>query len=220
MLVLSLALSLGAGARSAWGGPSPATLTQRAKALYANQRYLAAIRAIAPVVRHPQATAAQRVDAFELLGLSFLILGDTTRARAAFERLLELDPLHTLDDPSGSPKLRSFFERTKRAYRQTHPGAAGTATGAAPPSSSPAPQALAVPSPAGGPPENGATLRPGEPIVRRGPTDGARRPFYRRWWFWTLVGAAVVTSVTAIAVAATRPADIPGGSLAPPLHLP
>ena len=43
-----------------------------------------------------------------------LIRGDEGAARATFERILDIDPGYQLRDPSGSPKVRAFFEQLKK----------------------------------------------------------------------------------------------------------
>lgn len=56
--------------------------------------------------------------------------------------------------------------------------------------------------------------RPGAPLRLTLDAGGAGRPIYKRWWFWTAVGAVVAGSVTA-AVLATAGDTVPGGTLAP-----
>ena len=87
-----------------------------AKKLYDAQEYVAAIDMLRQVPRDPAATRAQRAQALEYLGLSYLILGKRQRAREAFEDLLSIDSNYTLRDPSNSPKLRQFFEEVKAAF--------------------------------------------------------------------------------------------------------
>lgn len=60
-----------------------------------------------------------------------------------------------------------------------------------------------APAPAYVPP--GAQLGPA-------PEAETERPITRRWWFWTAVGALVVTTVVVIAVASKDPAP-PGSTL-------
>ena len=87
-----------------------------ARKLYEAQEYLAAIETLRPILGDPVATRAQRAQALEYLGLSYLILGKKGHAREAFENLLAIDPNYTLRDPSNSPKLRAFFEEVKSAF--------------------------------------------------------------------------------------------------------
>ncbi len=85
----------------------------RARAQYRDQEYEKVIVISRAVVKDARATVAQRVEAHELLGLSCLILGRQAEARQAFTSLLRLEPGHRLRDPSGSPKLRTFFRSVR-----------------------------------------------------------------------------------------------------------
>lgn len=131
---LSLAICL-LWTATALGDSSPIVrrLT-KAKKLYIEQEYEKVIHSLTPVVQSPMATITHKVEAYELLGLSYLILGDTQRARHMFENLLGLDPGHLLRDPSGSPKLRRFYEEVKAALVPGYDGPARvTLEHAAPP---------------------------------------------------------------------------------------
>lgn len=112
-LLTALAL-LGAGAM-AHASPMEGRL-ERARKHYGDQEYEQVIRSLTPVVQSPLATISDKVAAYELLGLAYLILGDHARARSAFENLLGLDPGHELHDPSGSPKLKRFYESVKESF--------------------------------------------------------------------------------------------------------
>ncbi|MCK5798143.1 MAG: hypothetical protein KAI47_13200, partial [Deltaproteobacteria bacterium] len=100
-------------ATPAWGVLGPKKSLVEARRAFHKQDYERALKLLQPVARAPQATISQKVEAFELLGLSYLILGDERRARRAFENLLGLDPEHPLHDPTGSPKLKRFFLAVK-----------------------------------------------------------------------------------------------------------
>ena len=89
---------------------------QRGKKLYDDLEYRKAIRVLRPVTTASVATRAQRLAAHELIGLSYLTLGNTKRARAAFEDLLTIDPHYQLKDDTDSPKIRRFFAKVKRAF--------------------------------------------------------------------------------------------------------
>ena len=41
----------------------------------------------------------------------------------------------------------------------------------------------------------------------------AARPVWRRWWFWTAVGVAVATGVTAVVLAARTQTSVPASDL-------
>lgn len=83
---------------------------------YQEQEYRKAVRELAPVARDPAATRAQKLEALELLGLCWFILGDEASAREAFEDLLAIDPDYELAEDSDSPKIRKFYQKVKRAY--------------------------------------------------------------------------------------------------------
>lgn len=97
--------------------PAPgATVEQslaKARAQYRDLEYQKVITITKTVVKDARATVTQRVEAHELMGLSCLILGRQRPARQAFTSLLRLKPGHRLRDPSGSPKLRSFFRSVR-----------------------------------------------------------------------------------------------------------
>ena len=102
-------------------GATPAVEQQlkRARSQYNDQEYQQVVGLTVAVLGTVGASVDQKVEANELLGLSQLILGRDEQARQAFTRLLRLRPGHRLRDPSGSPKLRSFFAAVKRAMPLT-----------------------------------------------------------------------------------------------------
>ncbi len=114
-LALLILLLVSAGARPAFSSPSPRESLAQAGRQYLDQEYEAVIRILAPLSRH-RMKVPLRISMYELMGLSYLIMGDQRGARQAFEMLLGLDPDHILRDPSGSPKLRSFFDLVKMSF--------------------------------------------------------------------------------------------------------
>jgi len=88
----------------------------QARKEYLGQEYERVVRLLQPLVSSPLASISEKVEAYELLGLSYLILGENKRAREAFENLLELDPGHILRDPSGSPKIQRFYESVRESF--------------------------------------------------------------------------------------------------------
>lgn len=78
--------------------------------------YREAIDVLKPVRKSDQATQAQKLRALELIGISYLILGDSARAVEAFEDLLAIDPGYQLKHDDGSPKIRTFFADVKRKF--------------------------------------------------------------------------------------------------------
>lgn len=130
---MAVAVALGLMAGPAMRGAAPAAAAParseavadrlaRGEALFADQEYAAAVKALLPVTRDRAASRAQRVRAWEVIALARFISGDEVGARDAFERVLELDPGFQLRDASGSPRVRAFFDRVRR---EVVPGAAG-----------------------------------------------------------------------------------------------
>ena len=78
--------------------------------------YREAIKVLRPVRLSPKATQAQKLRALELIGISYLILGDSARAVEAFEDLLTIDGGYQLKHDDGSPKIRTFFDDVKRKF--------------------------------------------------------------------------------------------------------
>ena len=155
--------------------------------LYEDQEYRRAIPTLGEVERDPSATVKERARAFEYEGLSWLILDQEQLAREAFEALFKLDPRHELSDPSQSPKLREFYEEVRRNAVAAEP-------------EKPAPE-----------------VKPTAPIAAPLPARSpqARRPIYKRWWLWTLVGVVVVGATVGTALALTLPRSAPEGTLPP-----
>jgi uncharacterized membrane protein YecN with MAPEG domain len=257
--------------------PAPAAasnLSQKiaaARAQYLAQEYEQVIRLLTPVVQSPIATISEKVDAFELLGLSFLILGERDRARVAFENLLGLDPGHVLRDPTGSPKLKRFFEAAKESFVPGYKAHALVSLEHAAPSEAVAGRtaefaARVVQGEAavqttvlrwrraglltyrtvflrGGGRRLGRFILPpdaadytleyyveardkgGNTVARVGSperplslsvkgTGAPPPPVYKRWWFWTLIGAAVAGGITTGVLALTAE-KAPEGNLPP-----
>lgn len=109
-------LDVGPAAAAPDAGERVRQRLERGKALFDDLEYRKAIRTVAPVTKDSAATRAQRLQAFELIGLSHLILGEEDLAREAFQDLLAIDPGYQLRDDTGSPKIRDFFDRVKREY--------------------------------------------------------------------------------------------------------
>jgi hypothetical protein len=63
---------------------------------------------------HPDAMGEDAVEAYRMLGIAELKLGDVPQARAAFVALLSLDPDYTLDPFLVEPKVVEFFDRVKQ----------------------------------------------------------------------------------------------------------
>jgi hypothetical protein len=238
-------------------GSSMAERLRAARREYVGQEYERVIRLLTPVAQSPMATIGEKVQAYELLGLSYLILNDKRRARDAFENLLGLDPGHVLRDPSGSPKLKQFFESVKESFVPGYQAHATVTLEHSAPTSAVAGRTVefaanvvrgersvrntllrwrraglltyrTVEMEGAGPLLARFTLprdstayqleyyieardRGGNTVARVGSPEEPLRvtvagtprraqPFYKKWWFWTAVGAVVVGGVTATAV--------------------
>jgi len=107
-------LCVGAVARADVGPAAIETYIERGQKLFDAQEYAGVIQTLGPVTRDVRATRAQRLRALELIALSELIEGDQGAAKVTFERILDIDPGYQLRDPSGSPKVRAFFDDLKK----------------------------------------------------------------------------------------------------------
>ena len=116
VVVLALVVAAPSAARADDSGDRVEKRLRKGKALFDDLEYIAAVKMLGPVPRDAAATREQRLRALELIGLSYLILGDDAEARDAFEQLLAIDPGYQLRDDTGSPKIRNFFDEVKRAY--------------------------------------------------------------------------------------------------------
>ncbi len=66
------------------------------------------------LAEHPDAAGDDGIEAYRLLGICELKLGDAAEARAAFVSLLSLDPDYSLDPFLIEPKIVEFFDDVKR----------------------------------------------------------------------------------------------------------
>ena len=107
------------------GAQTLETYLARGQKLFDDQEYAGAIQTLGPVTRDVRATRAQRLRALELIALADFIRGDEAAARATFERILDIDPGYQLRDPSGSPKVRAFFEQLKKQLIPNYDPTAG-----------------------------------------------------------------------------------------------
>ena len=88
----------------------------RGRNLVVSFEYEAALVELEAVVNDESATASQRIEALELMGVLQFNLHRTARARQMFERLLTLDPAHELTDTSYPPRLRQFYARISESF--------------------------------------------------------------------------------------------------------
>ncbi len=68
------------------------------------------------LAEHPDASGDDAIEAYRILGISELKLGDLPQARAAFVSLLSLDPDYTLDPFLVEPKVVEFFDAVKKEH--------------------------------------------------------------------------------------------------------
>lgn len=74
-------------------------------------RYKAAVPALSKVAASTQLPVTERIEANELLARAHLAMGDTTKAEAAYDAMLTLEPMAA--EPQGAPKLVAAFRRAK-----------------------------------------------------------------------------------------------------------
>jgi hypothetical protein len=105
--LLALALALAAAA------PSPDL--KRARDRFEFGAFAEAAGAVRTwLADHPDAAGDDAVEAYRILGISELKLGDPGQARAAFVSLLSVDPDYALDPFLYEPKVVEFFDQVKR----------------------------------------------------------------------------------------------------------
>jgi tetratricopeptide (TPR) repeat protein len=75
-------------------------------------RYASAIELCEQVLKDPDLSRKERVEAYRLLGIAYAAKGKPDSAEAAFHALLELEPELELD-PLLSPKILSIFEEAQ-----------------------------------------------------------------------------------------------------------
>jgi Tetratricopeptide repeat len=147
-------------------------------------------------------------------------MSDYERARFFFRRYLAIDP-HV----SNRRRVDDLIaEMTKQIEAQSGPMAptAAVAPGTAPVTSPPPapapplaePVATAAPAPALLSPTSGASEGATVVVTTAPPPARPARTMWRRWWFWTGVGAVVAGGAVA-AVVLTRPSTQTPGSLPP-----
>ena len=81
--------------------------------LYAELDFPGSVDAMRRALAVPGLPDALRLEAFEYLGSAYVVLEQTEQARRAFLSMLELDPYHTVREPSGSPKIARFVEELR-----------------------------------------------------------------------------------------------------------
>jgi hypothetical protein len=117
---LVLAAGLLVAGRAAHAQPAGQRV-ERGLAQFQNLDFREAIETLGSVVDDPAASRSQRLVALELIGISELSLGHEGKARAAFRRLLILDPEHVLQNHDGSPKVSALFESVRKSLPERPP---------------------------------------------------------------------------------------------------
>jgi tetratricopeptide (TPR) repeat protein len=160
----------------------------------------AAAQAYQAAGTHPQATRAQKLEAFEYLAASFFALEEYSEARFALRELLSLNREQLFRDPSHPPEFMELLEATRGEIREPQPEPAAAVEEE--------PRVRTAP-------EAAMTLTTTET------TEAAvdRKPWYKTWWFWTITGAVVAGAAAAgIAVGVSqrqKAPDAPAGNLPP-----
>ncbi len=83
---------------------------------YGELDYRAAAELGERAAKDPRATEPEQARGWERVGISWLVLGQRTLAREAFDRLFTLEPTRDLADPSLSPRQREFIEEARKAH--------------------------------------------------------------------------------------------------------
>lgn len=82
--------------------------------LYRELDFSGAVEALRRALAVPGAPASVRIQAFEYLGSSYVVLENESEAREAFREMMEIDPYHVVREPSGSPKIARFVAAVRR----------------------------------------------------------------------------------------------------------
>lgn len=75
---------------------------------YGDLDFAGAIESLRRALAVPGTSAALRLEAYEYLGASYVVVDRPDDARVAFLEMLAIDPYHALREPTGSPKIASF----------------------------------------------------------------------------------------------------------------
>ena len=110
-----LALMLGANVAQAQRAPGVHAATDEAseqlgdaRRRYGDLDFAGAIESLRRALAVPGTSAALRLEAYEYLGASYVVIERPDDARAAFLAMLTIDPYHALREPTGSPKIATF----------------------------------------------------------------------------------------------------------------
>ena len=180
LLVIALLLSVIGAARAEEATDVPALLSDADKR-YADLDYRGAAEVAERAAKDPHATAAQRALGWQRVGLSWLVLGQRTLAREAFDLLFAIDGARPIEDASLSPRQREFIEEVRRRHAAT-----------VKPPVAPKPDVKPDVKPELKPnvkPDVKPELVPrADPIA---PTANVRKPIWKRWYLWVPVAVGV-----------------------------
>ncbi|MBN2381884.1 hypothetical protein JXQ70_03290 [bacterium] len=107
--------------------------------------------------------AKELVNAHLHLGLAYIGVNNNTEAKNQFKEIVRLEPDYTLDSGAYSQKVVSLFNEAKAEYLSQVVSQRQT--------------------------EQAALETAGETPSEPAP---AKKPYYKKWWFWTLIGAGAV----------------------------
>lgn len=104
-------------AQPAQGGSSDASeMLAGGRALFEEQEYKRAVRKLSTLADDRSAVPTLRVQALELIALSYVILGQEKRGEEAFWKLLQIDPRHELAQDFDAEKIREVFQRVREQF--------------------------------------------------------------------------------------------------------
>jgi hypothetical protein len=106
---------------------STTSLIQRGAALFDDQQYEESIQTLSAALVRPGTTEAEKTEIYRLLAYNYIILKRTEEADAAVRGLYVINEKFSLP-PTESPRLRDFFEATRRKW--TEEGKPGRVTAA------------------------------------------------------------------------------------------
>jgi len=92
-----------------------ASVIQKGRDMYEDQRYEESIQALSGVVVRADATKDEKILAYQLLAFNNIVLGKNEEADAFSRAVFVLDESFELPS-SESPKFREFFEKSKKAW--------------------------------------------------------------------------------------------------------
>lgn len=110
----ALAASSSASSAAAQQPAEAQRALQEARQRYADLDFDGAVEAFRRALAAPGLSEAERLEALEYLGCAYVVLERPDGARAAFERMLRIDPYRVLREATGSPRIRSFVRRLRQ----------------------------------------------------------------------------------------------------------